>query len=264
MLQQAVHKRGHGMKIKTIIAEDDLSQRTVVHEYASELGLEVVCTVSSGTRLVEETLLHQPDLLFLDISLMKLNGLDAYRRILEMGLNPNLIIISGSIDSKHLVAGFEFDSVDYIVKPYTFDRFAKAVNKAKRTIEAKHLLMNSTSDNPSRWILMKQNYRELRLKEDQILLVEKSNLFRNRTNVYLINGTIEETTSQLSEIKDLCSELIVYSHRAYLINLAHVVGIQPDKFISKNFIVQFENTGLTAPLTRRYYKDFQDSYDRYK
>ncbi|WP_240416710.1 LytR/AlgR family response regulator transcription factor [Paenibacillus periandrae] len=251
------------MKIKTIIAEDDLSQRTVLNKFAIELGLDVVCTVSSGTRLVEEVVQRQPDLLLLDISLIKLNGLDAYRQILTLGLNPNVIIISGSIDSKHLVAGFEVGSVDYIVKPYTFERFSKAINKAKHAIETKHLLPSNV-DKDARLILMKQKYRELQLKEDQIIFVEKCNTFRNRTNVYLTNGTIEETTTQLSEIKERCSEKIVYSHRSFLINLIHVAGIQPDKLITKAFVIQFENTIRTAPLSRRKYNEILEYYERFR
>ncbi|WP_186327639.1 LytTR family DNA-binding domain-containing protein [Paenibacillus sp. Y412MC10] len=251
------------MKIRTLIAEDDLSQRNVLLEYARGLNLEVISTVSSGTRIVEEVLSKKPDLLLLDISLMKLNGLEAYKRILEMGLSPHVIFISGSLDSHHLVGAFEYDSLDYIVKPFTFERFSKAINKARNAIQARSLIELPT-ENPVRWIKMKQKYRELRLKEDQIILVEKNNLLRNKSLVYLSNGNVEETSTQLSEIKESCSDMIVYSHRSYLINLMHVVGILPDQVIPKNFVIQFERPDITAPLTRKYYREIRESYERLK
>lgn len=248
------------MNIRTIIAEDNPSQRTVIDMYANKLGLDVICTVSSGTRLVDETMKWKPDLLLLDISLSKLNGLDAYKQILELGLNPNVIIITGSLDSRHLITGYEYDSLDYIVKPITFDRFEKAINKAKRMIEAKLVLENLDERN-HRLITLTHNYREFTVSEDQIFLIEKTPSSRNRTTVYLVNGEMIETTNQLSEIKENCSGKIVYSHRSYLINMTHIRSIQPDALISRNFIVNFNNQSKTAPLTKRYYKEFQESYE---
>jgi DNA-binding LytR/AlgR family response regulator len=249
-------------KYKVIIAEDDMQQMELLKKYILDLDLILVSSVSSGVRLIEETKYHQPDIVLLDIGLKKLDGISAFKAILEAGLHPQMIFVTGSLNPEHLLAGFEFDSVDYITKPVRLERLTKAISKAKDQIQAKKLLESNAGDSV-KWISLKQNYRDMTIAEDQLVFVEKDKLARNKYNVHLVDGSVIPTSSQLKEIKEMCSESVVFSHRSYLVNLSHVNAIQPDGLFAKNFLISLKHTSSKVPLTKKNYDESVSAYSRF-
>lgn len=250
-------------KYKVLIAEDDIHQMSLLKMYASEMDLIVVSTVSSGVRLVEEAKIHKPDILLLDIGLKKMDGITAYKKILESGIRPELIFVTGSLDPKHLLAGFELDSVDYLTKPVQKQRFERAINKAKEAIYTKKLLSVVEPDNIN-WVVLKQNYRDVTIAENQIVFVAKNKLSRNKYNVHLKDRTVLETSTQLKEIKEMCSDNLVYSHRSYLVNVLYIVSIQPDGLFSRGYNITLEHTDQKIPLTKKNYLEASEVFSRFR
>jgi two-component system response regulator LytT len=251
-------------RYKVIIAEDDIHQMSLLKMYASELGLVVVSTVSSGVRLVEEAKIHKPDIVLLDIGLKKKDGITAFKEILEAGIHPELIFVTGSLDPQHILAGFEFDSVDYLTKPVQEARFNRAIKKAKEAIYAKKLLQAAVEPENIKWVVLKQNYRDVTIAENQIIFVAKDKLARNKYNVHLKDRTILETSTQLKDIKEMCSDNLVYSHRSYLVNVLYITSIQPDGLFSKNYNISLEYTDEKVPLTKKNYLEASDVFSKFR
>ncbi|MCM3130641.1 MULTISPECIES: LytTR family DNA-binding domain-containing protein [unclassified Paenibacillus] len=239
-------------RYKVIIAEDDMHQLSLLKMYAIELDLVIISTVSSGVRLVDEVKLHRPDIVLLDIGLKKKDGISAFKEILEAGIRPQIIFVTGSLNPQHILTGYEFESVDYLTKPIRKDRFKRAIIKAKEVIHSRKLLNAVVELENTNWIILKANYRDHEIAENQIVFVEKDKMARNRCIVNLKSGEQLETTTQLKEIKEMCSNL-TYSHRSYLVNPLYITSIQPDGLLQKSYIISLEHTNKKVPLTKKNY-----------
>ncbi|WP_433709016.1 LytR/AlgR family response regulator transcription factor [Paenibacillus illinoisensis] len=250
-------------RYKVLIAEDDLRQMSLLKKYLEEMDLIIVSCVSSGIRLIEETKFHKPDIVLLDIGLKKMDGITAFKEVLHTGIQPQIIFVTGSIRPEHLLAGFEFESVDYITKPVNENRFKKAVNRAKERIYAKKLIDAEVAE-AINWVVLKQNYRDVTIAENQIIFVEKDKHHRNKYIVHLKDGTVVETSTQLKEIKEMCSPNLVYSHRSYLINILYITAIQPDGMFPKNYNVSLDYTSEKVPLTKKNYIDAGDLFLKFR
>lgn len=250
-------------RYKVIIAEDDIHQMSLLNRFITDTDLVVVSTVSSGIRLIEEVKIHKPDIILLDIGLKKLDGISAIKKIYAAGIHPQMIFVTGSLSPEHLLAGFEFDSVDYITKPINENRFKRALKKAKEQIHAKKLLDAEVQESIN-WVLLKQNYRDVTVAENQIVYVEKDKLLRNRFYVHLKDGSVVETSTQLKEIKEMCSDNLVYSHRSYLVNVLYIIAIQPDGHITKNYNISLSFTENKVPLTKKNYNEAAEIFSKFR
>jgi len=115
------------MKMKCIIADDEPIARKGLEGYVEKVPfLELVATVPDGLAVIEKLSLEPVDLLILDINMPHLSGIQMMRTLKQ----PPLTIFV-TAHPEYAVEGFELDVVDYIIKPVSFERFLKAVHKAK-------------------------------------------------------------------------------------------------------------------------------------
>jgi two-component system, LytTR family, response regulator len=116
---------------KTIIIEDEQPATELIQAYLSDHPfIEVIKTCSdgfSGLKAIQE---HQPDLIFLDVQMPKLTGFE----MLELLEQPPVIIFTTAFD-EFAIKAFEMNAVDYLLKPFSRDRFAQALKKAVEKIE---------------------------------------------------------------------------------------------------------------------------------
>src|SRR5580765_1321559 len=126
------------MTLKCVAIDDEPLARECIANYVREIDfLELAGTGNNPvdlTRLLDE---KEVDLIFLDIQMPVINGIE----FLKMASNPPMVIITTAYPS-YALEGFQLDVLDYLVKPITFNRFFKAVNKAK---DYHHLLKKSAS-----------------------------------------------------------------------------------------------------------------------
>jgi DNA-binding LytR/AlgR family response regulator len=117
--------------ITCIIVEDEPVSQEILKRYIADhpqLELKAVC--SNAIEASAEVRNHAPDLIFLDITLPKISGLDFYKSLTD----PPFVIFTTAYP-EYAVSGFEVDAVDYLVKPFPFERFLKAVNKLQDLVD---------------------------------------------------------------------------------------------------------------------------------
>jgi len=121
------------MKIKCIIVDDEPASREILKNYienCSSLELIKSCTNAfEATEIINQKSVH---LIFLDINMPKLSGLSFYRSL----THPPYVIFTTAYP-EFAVEGFEVNAIDYLLKPFPFERFMKAVNKAVEIIDDK-------------------------------------------------------------------------------------------------------------------------------
>lgn len=159
------------MKIRSLIIDDEPLAQRVIERYAEDLPcLEIIRKCSSAVEAIEVLHNEEIDLLFLDINMPRLSGLD----FLKTFKNPPLVIIVTAY-SEFALQGFELDVVDYLMKPYSFDRFARAVRKADELLRGRESLRPEKKESGGReetYIFIKSGKKTFRVNLGEILYIE--------------------------------------------------------------------------------------------
>ncbi len=157
---------------------------------------------------------HKVDMLFLDIQMEKMTGLDL---LAALPNHPQVILTTAY--SEYALKGYEFEVTDYLLKPYSFERFAQAVNKATKRIQEKISVVETTPD----FIFVKSDYRLVKVMLSDILYIEGMRDYRcihTSTGKILTDqtfGSFEEQlpTSQFSRI-----------HKSFMVSLSKIESIE--------------------------------------
>jgi len=115
-------------RLSCVVADDEPAIRERIAELAIANQLDVVARVSNGREAVSAVLKHRPAILFLDIRMPALNGIDALRELATMSTPPATILVTAYSD--HALAAFELAAIDYVLKPIDTERFRIAVERA--------------------------------------------------------------------------------------------------------------------------------------
>lgn len=133
-------------KIKTIVIDDERLARDIIKKYLSEVpDIDIVAECSNGFEGIKKINELKPDLVFLDVQMPKINGFE----LLELIDEPPAIIFSTAYDQYALKA-FQVNAVDYLLKPYSKERFNEALKKAAASIndkQKKQALINNLIEN---------------------------------------------------------------------------------------------------------------------
>lgn len=157
---------------------------------------------------------HKVDMLFLDIQMEKMTGLDL---LAALPNHPQVILTTAY--SEYALKGYEFEVTDYLLKPYSFERFTQAVNKATKRIQEKISVVETTPD----FIFVKSDYRLVKVMLSDILYIEGMRDYRcihTSTGKILTDqtfGSFEEQlpTSQFSRI-----------HKSFMVSLSKIESIE--------------------------------------
>lgn len=118
------------MKIRCIAVDDEPLSLRIIEKYAAELPqMKLVATCSNAFEAMEALRREAPDLLLLDINMPKLSGIS----LLKSLDRPPLVIFTTAYP-EYAVEGFELEAVDYLLKPFSLERFIKAVNRASERL----------------------------------------------------------------------------------------------------------------------------------
>jgi len=211
--------------LKYIIIDDEPLAHEVIEEFCSmlpHLQLEKNCynAIEAMQFLNENTV----DFMFLDINMPKLRGLDFLKTLTKP---PKTIITTAY--KEHALEGFELNVVDYILKPFSFDRLVKAVNKVSDTQNTKTIIkeVTSSADSTTRFFV-KGDKKHHQIDLNDLLYIEA---YGNYTKLYLKDEMIvsHEKISHYEELLDTANFLRV--HKSF------IVAIDKIKFIEGNRIL---------------------------
>ncbi len=200
------------MKYKCLIIDDEKLARRLIENHLMQLDdFELVASCSSAIKaskiLQEETI----DLLILDIEMPVLKGTDFFKNLVH---KPKVIFTTAYRD--YAIEGFELDAVDYILKPITFHRFFKGIEKFRnlqRNIEAAPLIPKNT-ESTATFIYVRVNRKQVKVNFDTILYVES-------IKDYIKIHTEKEvliTKHSISSFEKKLDSRFCRVHRSYIVN----------------------------------------------
>ena len=154
--------------IKTMLVDDEYLALTLLENFVSEVSaLEVVAKTKSPIEAVEILQREEIDLLFLDIQMPTLSG----NNLLKTIKHPPLTIFTTAYTDYALEA-FELDAVDYLLKPFAFERFLQAVNKARQLLSTTQATTSNTTLIDTDFFSIKVDGKIVKLFYDDVLYVE--------------------------------------------------------------------------------------------
>ncbi|ARS36825.1 LytR/AlgR family response regulator transcription factor [Pontibacter actiniarum] len=237
--------------MKCLIIDDEPLARSIVAEYLQKHpGLEVVQECGDGFEGVKAIMQHQPDLVFLDIQMPKINGFE----MLELVEQAPGVIFTTAFDEYALKA-FETNAVDYLLKPFSQERFDAAVKKwlEKQSINATENKAASLGNVPA-----KQPEEQLRIvvkaANDIRIIPVKDVLYLEAYDDYVKVHTTEglflkkKTMGYYERVLD--PKQFVRVHRSYIIPLSQLTRIEP---LEKDSHVALLKNGVRVPLSRSGY-----------
>lgn len=172
---------------------------------------------------------HEVDLIFLDLNMPKLKGFDFLKTL----SNPPKVIVTTAYQ-EHALEGYELNIVDYLLKPFGFERFLKAVNKAVGSSVKQQSITTSEKETSSKSIFLRENKKYVQVKLDFILYLEAAG---NYTKVVSVNETIMVREKFSDLLSSLESNGLLQVHKSFAISPKHIKSIEGNRiFIGKNVI----------------------------
>lgn len=199
-----------------IIIEDEIPAQNLLKNYLSKLpNLELIGTFQAAIEAHDFFKTETADIVFLDINLPDISGLDFIKTI----KNPPAIIITTAY-SDYAVSSFELETiVDYLVKPFGFDRFLKAINKAESVTKKEAQRQMDTSENS---IFLNVDKTLHKIVLDDILYLES-----DRNYMTLVSKT--QRLSYIESLKNWTEKLpkqqFIQIHKSFIINTNYVSKI---------------------------------------
>lgn len=210
------------MSVKCIIVDDEPIAHRVIGKYCEDLPFLEIVDNSYDAIQALDALKRQPvDLIFLDINMPKLKGFD-FLRTLD---NPPEIIVTSAYQ-EYALEGFELNVCDYLLKPFSFERFLKAVNKVMDAL-SRSSRIPSVSPGPGRDSLFIKGDKKLhQVKLDQILYIEACG---NYSNVILTRDEIMTPEKISSLEKVLPGGRFIRVHKSYIAAIDRITEIEGNR-----------------------------------
>ena len=235
---------------KVILIDDEPLARSVVAEYLeAHPGLEIVQQCGDGFEGIKAIQQHQPDLVFLDIQMPKINGFE----MLELLEQPPAIIFTTAFD-EYAIKAFEAHATDYLLKPFSQERFDKAIQKWKdqqhandRTDTGALLETAGQSPTQSDRIVVKNGSKIKIIPVADIYYLEAADEY---VKIHTAEGYFLKKKTMGFFETSLGAQQFVRSHRSYIVNVQEITRIEP---YEKDNYVAVLKTGPQVPVSRTGY-----------
>jgi len=235
------------MLIKCLAIDDEPLALKQIGLYIKKTPfLELAGLCSNAFDAMEFLKADQVNLMFVDISMPDLSGIDFVKSLSE---KPFIIFTTSY--SEYAIEGFKVDAVDYLLKPIGYKDFLRAANKVKSLIDLKEL-QSDTIKTSTDHLFVKSEYRLMRIELSDIKYIESMHEY---VRLHLVNEKPVMTLISLKSIEEqLPAKKFMRVHRSYIVNLERV------KIIERNRII-FENN-VYIPVSQRYKARFQEFIDK--
>mgnify|MGYP001024430388 CR=1 FL=1 len=213
--------------INCIAIDNDPAALRLIREYCSKIQfLNLTGVFSNPFEAVHAINNNQPDLIFLDVVMPQITGPEFIKTL----YNPPLVIFSSAF-TEYAIEGFECDAVDYLVKPVSFERFSRAVNKAFRLMKLKspaEPLAGEALPATGRFLLVKVEYTTIRVDLSEILFIEG---LKDYVKIHAEGRLILTKTTMKNIMDKLPSESFFRVNKSYIISLDKIDMIENSRIV---------------------------------
>src|ERR1700756_1980584 len=221
--------------IKAIAIDDEPLALKVIEAFCEKVDfITLEKTFNKPGEALKYTDNFPVDLLFLDINMPSINGIDFYKQ-----LKQSTMVIFTTAYSEYAVEGFNLNAVDYILKPFTFDRFLLAVNKANEFFN-----YQNQKENSSQFLFVRADYSLVKINIANILYIEGLDDY---LKIHIQNQKTVVTRITMKAILEKLPKHFIRVHRSFIVPLPLVESVR-NKTISI--------AGIDIPIGASYEENF--------
>jgi two-component system LytT family response regulator len=225
--------------INCVIVDDEPLAREGLADYVKEVDfLQLAATCENPLEVIHVMDQHQIDLIFLDIQMPKMNGIDFLRSV----QNSPMVIITTAYPS-YALEGFQLNVMDYLLKPITFDRFFKSANKARdyHRLLARSVAADSQKSEPKAdYFFIKCGSKYEKIFFEDILFVEG---MQNYVTIYTRKGKYITLLKLKNLEQNLDSRSFIRVHKSYMVSVSKIEGIEGNEIFIQSHLI---------PISRNY------------
>ncbi|MDW7695991.1 LytTR family DNA-binding domain-containing protein [Flammeovirgaceae bacterium SG7u.111] len=225
------------MKINCIIVDDEPASREVMEKYIGDCpSLFLLKSCKNAFEASDAINAFDVQLIFLDINMPKLSGINFYKSL----VSPPFVIFTTAYP-EFAVEGFELDAIDYLLKPFPFERFYKAANKAIEVLGSR-----TNESKPEEFVLWKADKKIYRILLGEINYLEAIGDYvkvQYAGKFIMVHSTFQKLLAQLPE------DRFIRVHKSFAIALNKLEAIEGNCILMK---------GKTIPIGQTYRSDFME------
>lgn len=227
--------------LQCLIADDEPIARQILENYIKDTPyLELVTSCKNAFEVMEELQKHAVDILFLDINMPKLSGLSLLK---TMQNKPNVIITTAY--SEYAVQGFELSVTDYLLKPFSLERFLQAVMKVTQKSEDLNKPITINEESAETSVFVKSDKKIIKINFEEITYIEAyGNYIKIHTDKMIL------TPQTLTDFLAKLPSSFLRIHKSFVISFDQLKMIDGNQIILQN--------DIKLPIGKSYRKDVLD------
>lgn len=246
------------MQYRVLIVDDEREMRGLLGKAVEKVeGFEVIGDVENGERALEIAESSHPHVVFLDVEMPGLDGVECARRMLE--INPDTIIIFATGHNEYMSEAFELYAFDYLTKPFKMERVFTTLERIKK------VNLKSEKDSLDKIIRHEKGLNKLVIKNKEgISFVDMKDIIiiqrEDRSTVIYTSSSSYLTSEGLSEIEEkLDRTQFLRSHKSYIVNISMISKIYP--YGRWTYTIKLKNTDKDALLTYEKYEELKKLFE---
>lgn len=216
--------------MKCIAIDDEPLAINVIKDFCQKIDyINLLATFNSAVDAVKILNHTQVDLIFLDIQMPHLSGLE----FIKSCTNPPLVIFTTAF-SEHALQGFEVNAIDYLIKPIPFDRFFKAVNKAYELFNLRNSNQLTTHvpepiiQQQADYFMIKVEYSTVKVEFKNILYIEG---LKDYVKIYAGSRPLLTKSTMKNIEEKLPSDQFIRIHKSFIVSIAHIQVIENNRIV---------------------------------
>lgn len=208
--------------IKYIVVDDENASHDVIKDYANNLPfLSFQKSCYNAFEAIEYLNKNSIDLIFLDINMPKLTGLEFLKTL----SNPPKIVITTAY-REFALEGYELDIEDYLLKPFNFSRFVKSVNKVQESLSIKSKPIQNVESTEETKIFIKEDKKYYQISLKDILFIEA---YGNYVKLHLVDRMIVSHQTLISFSQHLPDNKFIRVHKSFIVSIDKIELIEGNR-----------------------------------
>lgn len=242
--------------LRVLIADDDMGMRTIMRKIVERVeDFVLVAEAGDGRTAIELVEKLKPDVVFLDVEMPEVTGVDCARAIQD--LDPNIVIIFATAHDSYMGEAFEVYAFDYLIKPFKVERVIQTLERVRERLLARAGRNTAAPVMTPRVVSGRMMLRHRDgvtfVDLQDILLIQRE---ERSTVLYTSENERYVTSDTLSEMEErLPADVFFRCHKSYIINLNHIKDISP--YGRWTYVVRLEGTQHDALITHEKYEELE-------
>lgn len=245
-------------RIRVILADDDAGMRLMLRKVLEgQEEYELLAEAADGAEMVKLVEEQHPDLVFLDVEMPNLDGVESARIIQDM--DPSIILIFVTAHEQYMGDAFEVYAFDYLLKPFKVSRVHKTLGRVEQVLAQRQALRLTQPPEPEKApegrtrLMLKGREGVQVLDAQEILLIQRED---RATVLYTGDGGRHVTAEPLGELEKRLDPMLFFRcHKSYIVNLNSIDNITP--YGRWTYIAKLKGIRQDALITRAKYEELE-------